>query len=249
MWFGILLNPLAHGKSICLDPSKFTKPFCSLAVNFLARIGRTDKWLILILVQILVKAIVGNVKLLEWLVGLEAMLFVEDQPVAEVMTDEGYRYILAPCNSKSKCWRLLYETTGEIAKFHGTLFCDVKLMALETARLPSAGRTSAGRTLGKGRTRGCNQHTATPESTQTAQTMEVRGFQLTFILPGIGEGKIVECELVPNGIGQWRWWKSLKTQSCGWSHDRQSPGRKYPLNTRVKYKVNISAQGDNCPGP
>jgi 2-oxoisovalerate dehydrogenase E2 component (dihydrolipoyl transacylase) len=104
-------------------------------------------------------------ELLEWLVK-EGDVIVEDQPVAEVMTDKATVQIPAMHNG---IVRKLHYKEGEIAKVHAPLFAmDIEGESQE----PLA---------------------QVKESTQT--TVESNEKVEAFILPDIGEG-IVECEIV-----------------------------------------------------
>ncbi|MEP7705464.1 dihydrolipoyllysine-residue acetyltransferase [Paraglaciecola sp. 25GB23A] len=127
-------------------------------------------------------------ELLEWLVA-EGDVIVEDQPVAEVMTDKATVQI--PAMYSGKVLKLYYKT-GEIAKVHAPLFA----MQIDGADQQAAPQQAAPRQVAPRQVAPeVASAPATPESTQTAQTSKVDGDSIDFILPDIGEG-IVECELV-----------------------------------------------------
>lgn len=108
-------------------------------------------------------------ELLEWLVS-EGEIIVEDQPVAEVMTDKATVQIPAMYSGKVQ---KLYYKAGEIAKVHQPLFA-MELDEISSNDEPSIIESSV------------------PDTTSEILTGEVIE---DFILPDIGEG-IVECELV-----------------------------------------------------
>ena len=109
-------------------------------------------------------------ELVEWLVA-EGEQIVEDQPVAEVMTDKAMVQI--PAMYSGTVTQLYYQK-GEIAKVHQPLFAMQVVEGADQA--PSADQEpSAGRE---------------PSADQAPSVT-----QEDFILPDIGEG-IVECELV-----------------------------------------------------
>ena len=105
-------------------------------------------------------------ELLEWLIS-EGDMIVEDQPVAEVMTDKATVQI--PAMHSGKVNKLYYQA-GEIAKVHEPLFAiDVEGDVVESVE---------------------------PVIEQDKQAEPASSTALEdFILPDIGEG-IVECELV-----------------------------------------------------
>ncbi len=112
-------------------------------------------------------------ELVEWLVA-EGDVIVEDQPVADVMTDKALVQIPA---MHSGVVDKLYYAKGEIAKVHQPLF----------AMTPEGTATS-----------GSVTETVIAETAVVAAPVQadVDGTQIEdFILPDIGEG-IVECELV-----------------------------------------------------
>ncbi|MFQ3250639.1 MAG: 2-oxoisovalerate dehydrogenase E2 component (dihydrolipoyl transacylase) [Glaciecola sp.] len=116
-------------------------------------------------------------ELLEWLVK-EGDVIVEDQPVAEVMTDKATVQIPAMHNGVV---RKLHYKEGDIAKVHAPLFAmDVEGEANTESRSEvSVPEESVSEVV----------VTNTQTNTSTAETIEA------FILPDIGEG-IVECEIV-----------------------------------------------------
>ncbi|GAA0851963.1 dihydrolipoyllysine-residue acetyltransferase [Aliiglaciecola litoralis] len=111
-------------------------------------------------------------ELLAWLVK-EGDVIVEDQPVAEVMTDKATVQIPAMHNGKVA---KLYYQTGDIAKVHQPLFA----MESEGAEVAEP----------------ASQPDTKEQSTSTAvESPAVSSTSEDFILPDIGEG-IVECEIV-----------------------------------------------------
>jgi len=114
-------------------------------------------------------------ELVEWLVK-EGDVIVEDQPIADVMTDKALVQIPAMHNGVVD---KLYYAQGEIAKVHQPLF-SMTTAQEQTAPAVSMDTASA----------------AQPEVEETAVVSAVASMQREdFILPDIGEG-IVECELV-----------------------------------------------------
>ena len=112
-------------------------------------------------------------ELLEWLVA-EGDDIIEDQPVAEVMTDKATVQIPAMHSGKVK---KLYYKAGDIAKVHEPLF------AMEVEGEAKTSESSA-------------VTTSSSASAEQSAVVESTGKSLEdFILPDIGEG-IVECELV-----------------------------------------------------
>ncbi|MGH1379853.1 MAG: dihydrolipoyllysine-residue acetyltransferase [Shewanella xiamenensis] len=108
-------------------------------------------------------------ELVEWLVQ-EGDTIVEDQPIADVMTDKALVQIPAPF---AGVVTKLYYAKGDIAKVHAPLYA-VQVESDEAASQPEA-------------------HTSTQASASQAS---VAGTSVEeFLLPDIGEG-IVECELV-----------------------------------------------------
>ncbi|MCV2884130.1 dihydrolipoyllysine-residue acetyltransferase [Aestuariibacter sp. AA17] len=116
-------------------------------------------------------------ELLEWLIA-EGDTIVEDQPVAEVMTDKATVQIPAMHSGKVK---KLYYKQGDIAKVHSPLFAmDVEGENASVVQDSSPGDQAAA--------------TDTTDATSPAPQQTVSGNE-DFILPDIGEG-IVECEIV-----------------------------------------------------
>jgi 2-oxoisovalerate dehydrogenase E2 component (dihydrolipoyl transacylase) len=116
-------------------------------------------------------------ELLEWLVA-EGDTIVEDQPIAEVMTDKATVQI--PAMHTGKVIKLYYKA-GEIAKVHAPLFAmqidgtDAQPVVTEKSQEPTT--------------------TNVTESKNTRAKHLANDSGIDFILPDIGEG-IVECELV-----------------------------------------------------
>ena len=114
-------------------------------------------------------------ELVEWLVA-EGDIIVEDQPVADVMTDKALVQIPA---MHSGVIDKLYYAKGEIAKVHQPLFA---MTPEGTATSGSVAETVVAETA--------------IASAPVQAEVTVGGTQIEdFILPDIGEG-IVECELV-----------------------------------------------------
>ena len=120
-------------------------------------------------------------ELLEWLVA-EGDEIIEDQPVAEVMTDKATVQIPAMHSGTVK---KLYYQAGDIAKVHAPLFAmdidGVSGNAEETQAEPVK----------------ANEATGVTESSEASGNTGLEDF----ILPDIGEG-IVECELVKWLVGE-----------------------------------------------
>ncbi|MFT6898039.1 MAG: 2-oxoisovalerate dehydrogenase E2 component (dihydrolipoyl transacylase) [Paraglaciecola sp.] len=112
-------------------------------------------------------------ELLEWLIK-EGDVIVEDQPVAEVMTDKATVQIPAMYSGVVK---KLYYLAGEIAAVHSPLFA----MQIEGQEEPEPVHNEA----------------VTPSQVESTagEAQTGNGSLEEFILPDIGEG-IVECELV-----------------------------------------------------
>jgi len=110
-------------------------------------------------------------ELVEWLVK-EGDTIVEDQPIADVMTDKALVQIPAPF---AGVVTKLYYAKGDIAKVHAPLYA-VQIEAEE----PSS--QVAPQTV---------EHSAPNQAAITAASSSIE----EFLLPDIGEG-IVECELV-----------------------------------------------------
>jgi 2-oxoisovalerate dehydrogenase E2 component (dihydrolipoyl transacylase) len=116
-------------------------------------------------------------ELVEWLVK-EGDVIVEDQPIADVMTDKALVQIPAMHNGTVT---KLYYAQGDIAKVHQPLFCMTTDEASSTEQAtPTVEVTSSALVE--------NSVTATANNESAVERED-------FILPDIGEG-IVECELV-----------------------------------------------------
>ncbi|MFT5296646.1 MAG: 2-oxoisovalerate dehydrogenase E2 component (dihydrolipoyl transacylase) [Colwellia sp.] len=116
-------------------------------------------------------------ELVEWLVK-EGDVIVEDQPIADVMTDKALVQIPAMHNGTVT---KLYYAQGDIAKVHQPLFCmttDEESTPVQTTPAVEVQNTAA-----------VDSPITTTSNTGSAVERE------DFILPDIGEG-IVECELV-----------------------------------------------------
>lgn len=114
-------------------------------------------------------------ELVEWLVAAGEQI-VEDQPVAEVMTDKAVVQI--PAMYSGTVTELYYQK-GDIAKVHQPLFA-MQVAGLEGSQEGAVTAPSADV--------GSTDSTASSSETVASKTED-------FILPDIGEG-IVECELV-----------------------------------------------------
>lgn len=115
-------------------------------------------------------------ELVEWLVS-EGEKIVEDQPIADVMTDKALVQIPAMHNGIVE---KLYYKQGEIAKVHLPLFS----MIVEDEELQEAPAQQE------------NNNQPAVAEVKTVQNVESNAMVTEdFILPDIGEG-IVECELV-----------------------------------------------------
>ncbi|MFQ3193703.1 MAG: 2-oxoisovalerate dehydrogenase E2 component (dihydrolipoyl transacylase) [Colwellia sp.] len=116
-------------------------------------------------------------ELVEWLVK-EGDVIVEDQPIADVMTDKALVQIPAMHNGTVT---KLYYAQGDIAKVHQPLFSmttDQESSVEQPANVPEI------------------ENTARAEHPVAAPNIVAETFEREdFILPDIGEG-IVECELV-----------------------------------------------------
>ena len=122
-------------------------------------------------------------ELLEWLVS-EGDTIVEDQPVAEVMTDKATVQIPAMYSGQVK---KLYYKAGEVARGPQPLF------AMEIEGEPSAAEKSENSAQINVDTETGNKKAVASEPSNN-QSVGATVLE-TFILPDIGEG-IVECELV-----------------------------------------------------
>ncbi|MBA6233061.1 MULTISPECIES: dihydrolipoyllysine-residue acetyltransferase [unclassified Colwellia] len=116
-------------------------------------------------------------ELVEWLVK-EGDVIVEDQPIADVMTDKALVQIPAMHNGTVT---KLYYAQGDIAKVHKPLFSMI------TDQEPSVEQPASVPEI---------ENTARAEHPVAAADVVAATFEREdFILPDIGEG-IVECELV-----------------------------------------------------
>jgi 2-oxoisovalerate dehydrogenase E2 component (dihydrolipoyl transacylase) len=119
-------------------------------------------------------------ELVEWLIE-EGDLIVEDQPVAEVMTDKALVQIPSPFAGKVVS---LHYRAGDIARVHSPLF-TVELSAVEQVDAKTA---VAGDSASSAESPAAIKPGAPADPASRAAEED-------FILPDIGEG-IVECELV-----------------------------------------------------
>ncbi|MCL1144502.1 dihydrolipoyllysine-residue acetyltransferase [Shewanella marinintestina] len=117
-------------------------------------------------------------ELVEWLVA-EGDSVVEDQPIADVMTDKALVQIPAP---NAGVITKLFYAKGEIAKVHAPLY---SVDVVEEGDNAAANQPE---------TKVADEQNV--EATQASQNTSPAGFTIEeFLLPDIGEG-IVECELV-----------------------------------------------------
>ncbi|WP_299804834.1 dihydrolipoyllysine-residue acetyltransferase [uncultured Shewanella sp.] len=122
-------------------------------------------------------------ELVEWLVQ-EGDSVVEDQPIADVMTDKALVQIPAP---NSGVITKLHYAKGEIAKVHAPLYSvDVAEEGQVTANVSSDETHSV-----KVETTNANVEVTNTKSNALTSGVTIE----EFLLPDIGEG-IVECELV-----------------------------------------------------
>jgi len=123
-------------------------------------------------------------ELVEWLVS-EGDTVIEDQPIADVMTDKALVQIPAPHAGVIK---KLYYAKGEIAKVHAPLY-SVDLNAVSSSSADDVIVANSGEQAVSGNeSENISSENVTPVSQKGVQIEE-------FLLPDIGEG-IVECELV-----------------------------------------------------
>tara|TARA_R110001632_G_scaffold232566_1_gene373724 strand:- start:58833 stop:60458 length:1626 start_codon:yes stop_codon:yes gene_type:complete len=128
-------------------------------------------------------------ELLAWLVS-EGDIIVEDQPVAEVMTDKATVQI--PAMYSGKVQKLYYQT-GEIAQVHKPLFAmDIDAQG-DDIREPDTRELESHEVLIP-QTDSAKTNSPVLSEHQNKTPVNSRHIE-TFILPDIGEG-IVECELV-----------------------------------------------------
>lgn len=139
-------------------------------------------------------------ELLEWLVA-EGDKIVEDQPVAEVMTDKAVVQIPAMHDGVVE---KLHYAKGDIAKVHEPLFAmtvaSAELSAGSIEPLAGSEEPSAGSIEPSAETREPSAETKEPsaepkEPSAGSAELAKANTMIDFILPDIGEG-IVECELV-----------------------------------------------------
>ncbi|MDO6618301.1 dihydrolipoyllysine-residue acetyltransferase [Shewanella sp. 6_MG-2023] len=121
-------------------------------------------------------------ELVDWMVK-EGDLVVEDQPIADVMTDKALVQIPAPHGGVIT---KLYYAKGDIAKVHAPLYAvDMDATAAEPFVISTAAEV-----------KNDSSHTPSNASIQNTPQAPVTGKAIEeFLLPDIGEG-IVECELV-----------------------------------------------------
>ncbi|AUD60312.1 dihydrolipoamide acetyltransferase [Shewanella sp. Pdp11] len=130
-------------------------------------------------------------ELVEWLVK-EGDTVVEDQPIADVMTDKALVQIPAPF---AGVVTKLYYAKGDIAKVHAPLYAVKIEDAVEIAAEESVAAESA-ETIAKA---------AEPVAVTNATTSSSSSVSIEeFLLPDIGEG-IVECELVEWLVSEGDW--------------------------------------------
>ena len=128
-------------------------------------------------------------ELLEWLVK-EGDVIVEDQPVAEVMTDKATVQIPAMHNGVV---RKLHYKEGDIAKVHAPLFAmDIEGEDSDEVNTPAANSDAVVNESSVKEDHAKSHHVSSAETHSGAGSSEKIE---AFILPDIGEG-IVECEIV-----------------------------------------------------
>lgn len=129
-------------------------------------------------------------ELVEWLVK-EGDTVVEDQPIADVMTDKALVQIPAPF---AGVVTKLYYAKGDIAKVHAPLYAvqieaSVEIAGEESATEPAATTAKVTESVA-----------ATTANTLSSSSVSIE----EFLLPDIGEG-IVECELVEWLVSEGDW--------------------------------------------
>ena len=129
-------------------------------------------------------------ELVEWLVK-EGDTVVEDQPIADVMTDKALVQIPAPF---AGVVTKLYYAKGDIAKVHAPLYAVKIEDAVEIAGESVTAEPAA--TIAKA----AEPVTATTADTSSRSSVSIE----EFLLPDIGEG-IVECELVEWLVSEGDW--------------------------------------------
>lgn len=128
-------------------------------------------------------------ELVEWLVK-EGDTVVEDQPIADVMTDKALVQIPAPF---AGVVTKLYYAKGDIAKVHAPLYAVKIEGAVEIASESVTAESAA------------TARVAEPVAATTANTSSSSSVSIEeFLLPDIGEG-IVECELVEWLVSEGDW--------------------------------------------
>lgn len=131
-------------------------------------------------------------ELVEWLVK-EGDTVVEDQPIADVMTDKALVQIPAPF---AGVVTKLYYAKGDIAKVHAPLYAVQIEGAVEIAGESVTAEPAAAATIAKA---------AEPVAVTNATTSSSSSVSIEeFLLPDIGEG-IVECELVEWLVSEGDW--------------------------------------------
>ena len=131
-------------------------------------------------------------ELVEWLVK-EGDTVVEDQPIADVMTDKALVQIPAPF---AGVVTKLYYAKGDIAKVHAPLYAVKIEDAVEIAGESVTAEPAAAATVAKA---------AEPVAVTNATTSSSSSVSIEeFLLPDIGEG-IVECELVEWLVSEGDW--------------------------------------------
>lgn len=131
-------------------------------------------------------------ELVEWLVK-EGDTVVEDQPIADVMTDKALVQIPAPF---AGVVTKLYYAKGDIAKVHAPLYA-VQIEDAEIAGEESvAAEPAAAATVAKA----AEPVAATSANSSSSSSVSIE----EFLLPDIGEG-IVECELVEWLVSEGDW--------------------------------------------
>jgi len=129
-------------------------------------------------------------ELVEWLVK-EGDTVVEDQPIADVMTDKALVQIPAPF---AGVVTKLYYAKGDIAKVHAPLYAVQIEAAVDIAGEESATEPAA-----------TTSKVTEPVAATTANTSSSSSVSIEeFLLPDIGEG-IVECELVEWLVSEGDW--------------------------------------------
>ncbi|MCS6095815.1 dihydrolipoyllysine-residue acetyltransferase [Shewanella baltica] len=130
-------------------------------------------------------------ELVEWLVK-EGDTVVEDQPIADVMTDKALVQIPAPF---AGVVTKLYYAKGDIAKVHAPLYAVQIEGAVDIASEESIATEPAATTA----------KVTEPVAATTANTSSSSSVSIEeFLLPDIGEG-IVECELVEWLVSEGDW--------------------------------------------